>query len=119
MAFAAFPGTPLSGAHHYAFFMAAEHGVAKRVFKLALVDAATGKLSVASEAPWYVKALLVSSPLHLGNYGGWPLKVIWALFTLTTLGLCIGGLYLTVARLRARRSGGVRAEARSVERGGT
>ena len=28
--------------------------------------------------PWYVKALKLSQPLHFGDYGGMPLKIIWA-----------------------------------------
>ena len=33
-----------------------------------------------------------------------PLKIIWALFTVFTIVLCVGGIYLTVARIRARRA---------------
>lgn len=104
--FALFPGTPLSGDHHFAFFMATETGVSKRVFKLTMIDAATGALTAAEEAPWYVKTLLVSGPLHFGDYAGLPLKLLWAGFTLLTILLCVGGLYLTFARLRARRRHG-------------
>lgn len=50
--------------------------------------------------------LFVSGPLHFGNYGGLPLKIIWTLFTLLTLGLAVGGVYLTVVRLRGRRATG-------------
>jgi hypothetical protein len=28
--------------------------------------------------PWYAQALLVSQPLHFGDYGGLPLKLLWA-----------------------------------------
>jgi uncharacterized iron-regulated membrane protein len=104
--FALFPGTPLSGDHHYCFFLAAESGVAKRVLKLALIDAGTGKVTVAQESPWYIKALFVSGPLHFGDYAGMPLKIIWALFTLLTIFLCVSGVYLTIARIRSRRATG-------------
>ena len=103
--FAVFPGSAFSGEHHYGFFMVTESGVAKRVFKITLIDAATGELTAARESPWYLKALLISGPLHFGDYAGMPLKILWALFTLCTLVLCVGGVYLTVSRLRARRTG--------------
>jgi len=103
MQFAVFPGTQLTGAHHFSLFMAAETGLAKRVPKLTLVDAATAELTVASDAPWYIQALFVSGPLHFGDYAGTPLRVIWALFTLLTILLCISGLYLFIAKLRGRR----------------
>lgn len=103
MQFAVFPGTPLTGEHHFTLFMAAESGLAKRVPKLTLVDAATAELTVASDAPWYIQALFVSGPLHFGDYAGTPLRIIWALFTILTLILCISGLYLFIAKLRGRR----------------
>lgn len=101
--FAVFPGTQLTGRHHFTLFMAAETGLAKRVPKLTLVDASSGDLTVASDAPWYIQALFVSGPLHFGDYAGTPLRIIWALFTLLTIILCISGLYLFVAKLRGRR----------------
>ncbi len=103
IAFAVFPGTQLSGDHHYAFFMATESGPAKRVYKLTMVDAATGELTLTSELPLYLKAILISGPLHFGDYAGMPLKIIWALFTVFTIVLCTSGIYLTVARIRSRR----------------
>ena len=103
MQFAVFPGTPLTGEHHFTLFMAAESGLAKRVPKLTLVDAATAELTVASDAPWYIQALFVSGPLHFGDYAGTPLRIIWAVFTILTIILCISGLYLFIAKLRGRR----------------
>ncbi|TDU81416.1 putative iron-regulated membrane protein [Prosthecobacter fusiformis] len=103
MQFAVFPGTQLTGQHHFTLFMAAESGLAKRVPKLTLVDAATGELTVASDAPWYIQALFVSGPLHFGDYAGTPLRIIWALFTILTIILCVSGLYLFIAKLRGRR----------------
>lgn len=61
-------------------------------------------VTTASESPWYIKALFVSGPLHYGDYAGMPLKIIWALFTLLTLFLCVSGIYLWIARLRSRRT---------------
>lgn len=101
--FAVFPGTQLSGEHHYTFFMAEESGLAKRVPKLTLVDAATGELTVARDAPWYIQALFISGPLHFGDYAGLPLRLIWAGFTVLTIVLCLSGLVLFVLKLRNRQ----------------
>jgi uncharacterized iron-regulated membrane protein len=39
-------------------------------------------------------ALLVSQPLHFGDYGGMPLKILWAVLDLITIAVLISGLYL-------------------------
>ena len=44
-----------------------------------LIDAATGAFTDSRDLPWYVTTLLVSQPLHFGDYGGMPMKIIWAL----------------------------------------
>lgn len=56
------------------------------------MDAQTGELTDMREIPLYVKTLLVSQPLHFGDYGGLPLKFIWALLdmiSIVVLGLCL------------------------------
>jgi uncharacterized iron-regulated membrane protein len=35
--------------------------------------------------PWYVVALLIPQPLHFGDYGGMPLKIIWAVLDIITI----------------------------------
>jgi uncharacterized iron-regulated membrane protein len=102
--FAVFPGNQLSGEHHYTFFMSREAGITKRVPKLTLVDAATGEVTAARNAPWYIQALFVSGPLHFGDYAGLPLRLIWALFTVFTIVLCVTGLLLFIAKLRNRKT---------------
>lgn len=44
--------------------------------------------------PWYVKALFLSQPLHFGDYGGLPLKFLWAGFDLVTIVVLVSGLWL-------------------------
>ncbi len=50
------------------------------------------------EMPLYVKTLLVSQPLHFGDYGGLPLKIIWALLDVITIVVLGSGLYLWLGR---------------------
>ena len=101
VALAVFPGTQLSGDHHYAFFMAKESGPAKRVYKLTMVDAATGELTLTSELPLYLQAILISGPLHFGDYAGTPLKIIWALLDIAAIAVLGSGIYLWLGRRRA------------------
>lgn len=96
----AFPGTPFSSPHHYAVFMRGTEPLSARLFKPVLVDAQTAKVSDSRDLPWYVTALLVSQPLHFGDYGGLPLKIVWALLDIITIVVLGSGLYLWWARRR-------------------
>jgi uncharacterized iron-regulated membrane protein len=80
--------------------MRGETPLTARLLKPVLVDAATGTLTDARDMPWYVTALLVSQPLHFGDYGGMPMKVIWALLDVITIVVLGSGLYLWLARRR-------------------
>jgi uncharacterized iron-regulated membrane protein len=103
VAFIAFPGTAFSSPHHFAAFMRGDTPLTSRLLKPVLLDAETGAVADSRELPFYLKALFVSQPLHFGDYGGMPLKIIWALldgFTIIVLG---SGLYLYIARRRRSR----------------
>ncbi|TJZ78920.1 PepSY-associated TM helix domain-containing protein [Chitiniphilus eburneus] len=101
--FIAFPGTRFSSPHHYAVFMRGEAPLTRHLLKPMLVDAETAGLTDRRELPWYMTALLVSKPLHFGDYGGMPLKIIWGLLDLITLVVLGSGLYLWWVRHRAAR----------------
>jgi uncharacterized iron-regulated membrane protein len=45
-----------------------------------------------------MSVLLLSQPLHFGDYGKLPLKILWALLDLLTIVVLISGLYLWVKR---------------------
>ena len=92
--FVAFPGSLFSSPHHYTVFMRGNTPLTSRLLKPALVDAETGQLTDAREMPWYVKTLLLSQPLHFGDYGGLPLKIIWTVLDLVTIVVLGSGLYL-------------------------
>jgi uncharacterized iron-regulated membrane protein len=100
--FIAFPGTLFSSKSHYAVFLKGDTPLTSRLLKPALIDAETGKLTDVRDMPWYVTTLFVSQPLHFGDYGGMPLKVLWALLDVLTIVILVTGLYLW---LRRRRSG--------------
>lgn len=98
-----FPGTRFSTPQHYAVFQHGTTPLTKRMLYVALVDAETGKLTDVPDMPWYAKALFVSQPLHFGDYGGLPLKIIWALLDIITIVVLVSGLYLWLGRRRSVR----------------
>lgn len=98
VSFVAFPGTPFSGAHHHAVFLRGSSALSARMLKPVLVDVDSGQVTQSRKLPWYLTALLVSRPLHFGDYGGLPLKVLWALLDLATIFVLGSGLYLWVTR---------------------
>lgn len=100
VSFIAWPGTELSTRHHYMVALAGNTPLTKRLVNPAMVDAETGRLAAVREMPWYVKMLFLSSPLHFGDYGGLPLKIIWALLDIATIVLLVTGLYLWLGRRR-------------------
>jgi uncharacterized iron-regulated membrane protein len=99
--FIAMPGTHFSSRHHYAVFMRGDAPLTARLLKPVLVDAETGALTAVRDLPWYMTTLLVSQPLHFGDYGGMPLKIIWALLDVVTIIVLGSGLYLWLARRRS------------------
>lgn len=98
--FVAYPGSIVSSEHHYMVAMEGTTPLTSRLFRPVLVDAATGELTDMRDMPWYVTALLVSQPLHFGDYGGMPMKVIWAVLDIITIVVLGSGLYLWLARRR-------------------
>ena len=98
VAFVAFPGTDFTSEHHYGIYMNGNEAFSSRMYRPVLVDANTGQLTDAPVLPWYLKALLVSQPLHFGDYGGQAMKLLWALLDIATIILLGTGLYLWLKR---------------------
>ncbi|MES2456188.1 MAG: PepSY domain-containing protein [Bacteroidota bacterium] len=104
LALVAMPGTAFSSKHHYACFMRGTTPVTSRLVLPALIDAKNGKLTDLRAMPWYVNTLFLSEPLHFGDYGGLPLKIIWCILDIFTIVVLITGLYLWIARLKANKA---------------
>ncbi len=96
--FIAFPGTTFSSPHHYGVFLRGETPLTARLFKPVLVDAQTAQVTDSRALPWYVTALLLSQPLHFGDYGGTPMQILWALLDIATIIVLGSGLYLWLRR---------------------
>jgi uncharacterized iron-regulated membrane protein len=99
--FVAFPGTVFSSKSHYIVFLKGDTPVTSRLLKPALIDAETGKLTDSRDMPWYVTTLFISQPLHFGDYGGMPLKILWAVLDVLTIIVLGTGVYLWLRRRKA------------------
>ncbi|WP_343343401.1 PepSY-associated TM helix domain-containing protein [Sphingomicrobium sp. XHP0239] len=96
--FIGFPGGAWSTPQHYAIFFQGDRPLTQNLLTPALVDARTGELTDARAMPALNQALMLSKPLHFGDYGGLVLKLIWATMTLLTIWVLWTGLRLWLRR---------------------
>jgi len=99
--FIAFPGTRFSSEHHYAVFMKGSTHLTSHLLTPVLIDAATLQVTAVGQRPWYMDAMGMSQPLHFGDYGGMPMKVLWAVLDVLTIIVLGSGVYLWWVRRRA------------------
>ncbi|RZA26367.1 MAG: hypothetical protein EOP10_03900 [Proteobacteria bacterium] len=100
VAFITFPATEFSTIGHYIFVLNGKEGFDKYLSEIVLIDARDGSRATTRRLPWYLKAVLLSEPLHFGNYGGLTLKILWVGFSLLTLVLTLSGPALWYMRKR-------------------
>lgn len=100
--FVAFPGTSFSSPHHYGVFMRGNEPFNSRLLKPVLVDAMTGAVTDSRTLPWYLTGLLLSQPLHFGDYGGLPMQILWAVLDVIAIVVLGSGLYLWIAKRKPR-----------------
>jgi uncharacterized iron-regulated membrane protein len=111
--FLSFPGNDFSGPHHYVAYMRGTTPFTSKLMKPILIDASSSEAIDSREMPLYAKVLLLSQPLHFGDYGGMPLKILWALLDCVAIVVLGSGVYLWLkkrkipldARLRALQFG--------------
>lgn len=99
--FVAFPGVRFSSNHHYAVWLKGATPATEQILTPALIDASDGTLTDMRSMPWYMLALRLSQPLHFGDYGGLPMKILWALLDLATILVLGSGLYLWYGKRRS------------------
>ena len=92
--FVAFPGSSYSTHAHYSIFLHGNTPLSEHVITPVMVRVDTGEVVGLREMPIAAKALSLSRPLHFGDYGGLPLKLLWVLLTLIMIVILISGLYL-------------------------
>jgi uncharacterized iron-regulated membrane protein len=99
--FIAFPGTRFSSEHHYAVFLKGNTHLTAHLATPVLIDARTLQVTAVVGRPWYMDALGMSQPLHFGDYGGMPMKILWAVLDVLTIIVLGSGVYLWWVRRRA------------------
>ena len=111
--FVAFPGVTYSSHRQYGVFLQGTTALTAKVLTPAFIDARTGRLDAVRPMPWYMKALLLAQPLHFGDYGGLPMKLLWAALDLLTIAVLVTGLRLWLGRGRgAPAAAGCRGDPR-------
>jgi uncharacterized iron-regulated membrane protein len=98
-----FPYSRLTTPHHYMIWTKGTTPVTAHLFAPVMVNAENGELAGVLNLPWYVRALEVSRPVHFGNYGGIPLKILWAFLDIVTIIVLSTGVYLWIIKLRVAR----------------
>lgn len=108
--FIAFPGTRFSSEHHYSVFMKGNTHLTAYLWTPVLIDARRLEVTAIGQRPWYMDALSMSQPLHFGDYGGMPMKILWAVLDVLTIIVLGSGLYLWWVRRRTQAIPRERAE---------
>jgi uncharacterized iron-regulated membrane protein len=93
-----FPSATFSNSDHFLIWTNGNTALTSRLFTAVFVNAQTGQLSKIAQMPLYLQALQVSRPLHFGDYGGMPLKILWALFDLVAIVVLGSGVSLWLCR---------------------
>ena len=99
--YVAFPGMPAAGPDHFMVSMRGDTPLTSRLPRAVLIDSVTAEIVDVRAPPWYLSVLLLSQPLHFGDYGGMPLKIIWAMLDIVTIVVLGSGLYLWLSRRRS------------------
>lgn len=93
-----FPGAGYSGKLHYGIFLRGDSPLTARLVTPVFANAQTGELAGSVEQPAWMQALLLSQPLHFGDYAGLPLKILWALLDIVAIVVLVSGVVLFVRR---------------------
>jgi len=94
LSFMAYPGNDFSTPQHFMAFMQGSSPISAKLLKIVMIDARSGEVAATREMPWYVSTLMLSQPLHFGDYGGIGLKIVWLVLDLLTIAVLATGLVL-------------------------
>jgi uncharacterized iron-regulated membrane protein len=95
-----FPNPIFGSPRHYLVWAEGNTPVTSRMETPTLIDVETGSLTMSGGLPWYLRILELSRPLHFGDYGGLPLKIIWGIFDIALIVVLTSGIYLWLSRRR-------------------
>lgn len=94
LSFMAYPGNGFATPQHFVAFMNGNTPLTSKLLSIAVIDARTAQVVASGEMPWYVSTLMLSQPLHFGDYGGMALKLLWALLDVLSIVVLWSGLVL-------------------------
>ncbi|MFW7268162.1 PepSY-associated TM helix domain-containing protein [Gluconacetobacter sp. Hr-1-5] len=97
---AIFPGAGIGSPFHYLVWVKGDTALTGRLFTAVLVDARSGKITTVLRMPWYLNILELSRPLHFGDYGGIPMKGIWAMLDIYMIVVIISGIIIFIRKNR-------------------
>lgn len=97
-----YPDTDYSSPATFTVFLYGTKPYNERLFDVGVVDAASGRVLDVRALPLHLVALVVSGPLHFGNYGGMALKVVWLACTWAAMFITGNGAWLWFRRKRSR-----------------
>ncbi len=97
-----FPNDVFGSPRHYLIWTKGKTPLSSRLFTPVLVDVETGQATEARGLPWYLRLLEISRPLHFGDYGGLPLKVLWAILDVLLIVVLTSGIDLWLSRRKTR-----------------
>jgi len=112
ISYISFPDTEFGIPGHYLFLVNGTDRFSERLSDLLVVNAKTAALTEIVELPLYLKLVLLSEPLHFGDYGGIYLKIIWAVFTLCSFAVAALGLVSFFLKRKKRRASEQKTENR-------
>ncbi|WP_020652913.1 PepSY-associated TM helix domain-containing protein [Massilia niastensis] len=94
LSFMAYPGNDFATPQHFMAFMQGNTPLTSKLLSIVMIDARTGQVVTSGEMPWYVSTLMLSQPLHFGDYGGMALKILWVGLDLLSIWVLWSGLVL-------------------------
>ncbi|OON62031.1 hypothetical protein B0920_00600 [Massilia sp. KIM] len=94
LSFMAYPGNDFATPQHFMAFMQGDTPLTSKLLSIVMIDARSGQVVTTGEMPWYVSTLMLSQPLHFGDYGGMALKVLWLVLDLLSIWVLWSGLVL-------------------------
>ncbi|EQC47276.1 PepSY domain-containing protein [Bacteriovorax sp. Seq25_V] len=97
--FISFPDNEFSTPSSYSILL--EEGEIKRLMFVSVNEAIDVKVV---ELPFILKTIIISEPLHYGNFGGATLKVIWTIFSLLSSILPLSALLIYLIRKKKIRN---------------
>jgi uncharacterized iron-regulated membrane protein len=99
-----FPSEARHQPHHYLVWMHGGSPLTRELLVPVLVDASSGAVLDGKKLPSYLTSLEISRPLHFGDYGGLPLKLLWLVFDMGAIVMLLSGVYLWIGRRRRHAS---------------